>query len=431
METKGSVDQPRKGSVDQPRKGSVDQPRKGSVSVEQPRKESIEQTRKTSDPARKPSFSQGSAVVLNARHQHLHSNSYVPKDPRAVVIFLPNTGESCTRYAAFFKFLASNQIAVFALEQSPVIDETLVDNALYKHPNPELNIERISSNAIEYPAPGACSVKKYVDDVQHFAVGISKRLSDYKIDYFLCGFFYGGLMAAHSAISSDFPWKGIIMTSPDLSGPIGFLETFSSNLTANLEKMRALMPKPPSFALFRQKLMPKQLDHMGNSFSFISDPTSPQENEEDFETDDMHLNAARELDTMKLRLKLPILILNGKNDAKKIRIKADRFGRQIGSKDKTIKEFKELHTSLGLECPEVNSAVLDWIERMITLEPMPKDIENESTPAPIEESIAKVPAAAPTPAPTPAPIAKSESKVEVPKLLASIPEAAEGTTKTA
>ncbi|KDO32550.1 hypothetical protein SPRG_03025 [Saprolegnia parasitica CBS 223.65] len=319
-------------------------------------------------------FSQGSAVVVNGRHQHLHSVSFVPQSPRAVLVFLPSTGESCGRYASLFKFLASHQIAVFALEQSPVIDDSLVDNSLYKHPNPELNVERISANAAERPAPSACSVQKYVDDVHHFVRGIARRLGDADVDYFLCGVFYGGLMAAHTAIEAGFPWRGLIMTSPDLSGPIGYLESITTNLSANLEKVRALMPRRPSFAMFRQKLMPKQLDHMGNNFSFISDPTtSPTENDEDFETDDMHLNAARELDHRKTSLKLPVLILNGKADAKKPRIKADRFVRQIGAKDKTVTEFKELYNSLGGDAPEVNTAVYEWIVSYLPTAMTPQD----------------------------------------------------------
>ncbi|OQR98225.1 hypothetical protein ACHHYP_09032 [Achlya hypogyna] len=349
------------------------------------------------DAPRKMSFSQGSAVVVNGRHQHLHSCSYVPKDPRAVVVFLPSTGESCTRYAALFKVLAGAQIAVFALEESPVIEEGLVDNTLYKHPNPELNLDRTSTGAGERPAPSACSVQKYVDDVHHFVRGIGQRLGDADIDYFLCGVFYGGLMAAHTAIASAFPWRGLIMTSPDLSGPIGYLESITTNFSANLEKVRAFMPRPPTFSMFRQKLMPKQLDHMGNSFSFISDPTSPSEAEEDFETDDMHLNAARELDCHKTSLTLPVLILNSKGDAKKSRIKADRFVRQIGSKDKTIKEFKELHTTLGGDATDVTTAILDWISAYLPSAGTPKDIPEAGAVASPPTSVESTPSPRPIP----------------------------------
>ncbi|RHY53114.1 hypothetical protein DYB30_004175 [Aphanomyces astaci] len=122
------------------------------------------------------SFSQGKAIVTNARQQHLHCCSYVPKDPLAVVVFLPGLDESCLRYEGLFKYLAAQQIAVFALEESPLASTAAAgaseSTAMYRHPNPEVNFQKQASNMSLFPAPNACGVTQYVDDVHQFALAI-------------------------------------------------------------------------------------------------------------------------------------------------------------------------------------------------------------------------------------------------------------------
>ncbi|CAK4634964.1 hypothetical protein LEN26_007612 [Aphanomyces euteiches] len=311
---------------------------------------------------RNVTFSSGSAVVTNGRHQHLHSRSFVPKDPIAVVVFLPGVDESCMRYAGLFRYLASQQIAVFALEQNPSKDTVDYSDTttMYKHPNPEVNFEKQASNVTLFPAPSGCGVGQYVDDVHHFASGVAQRIGDRPINYFLCGMYYGGLMAAHSAIISVFSWKGVIMTTPDMMPPVSILSTLTSTITS---QWRSFMPVRPTLAAFRDKLVPRSKDHMGHDFTDTTERTFT-EDENKSETSNPVDEAFKELDLAKESLQTPVLLLHGKTDARRVDGDAHNFFLGLTCPKKEILEFKELYYSMGQELgnPEVNESILKWIQ---------------------------------------------------------------------
>ncbi|RHY84383.1 hypothetical protein DYB37_009106 [Aphanomyces astaci] len=310
------------------------------------------------------SFSQGKAIVTNARQQHLHCCSYVPKDPLAVVVFLPGLDESCLRYEGLFKYLAAQQIAVFALEQSPLASTAATgaseSTAMYKHPNPEVNFQKQASNMSLFPAPNACGVTQYVDDVHQFALGVAQRMGDHQVDYFLCGVYYGGVMAAHTGILSEFPWKGIIVTAPDLIPPVGIMASITTTISS---QWRSFLPTTrPTFASFRDRLLPRSKDHMGNDFTDTTERTFTEE-ENKSEVSDPTDEAFKELDFTKHSLHVPLLLLNGKLDSRKPTVDIHNFFLGLTCAKKDLLDFKELYHSMGQEQgnADVNQAILTWI----------------------------------------------------------------------
>ncbi|KAF0686514.1 Aste57867_21701 [Aphanomyces stellatus] len=310
---------------------------------------------------RNVNYSVGKAVVTNARQQHLHSCSFVPKDPVAVFVFLPGHDESCLRYEGLFRFLASQQIAVFALEQNPS-DKEPEHTAMYKHPNPEVNFRKQLSNTTLLPAPAACGVPAYVDDVHQFALGVAQRIGAAHVNYFLCGVYYGGLMAAHTSVHSAFPWKGIIMTAPDLTKPVSVLASLTTSLTDHMKYFMSAKKTTFGFASFRDKLMPRTKDHMGNDFEDTTERTMV-EDENKSESGSVSDEAFKELDQIKDSLHVPVLILNGKTDTRKAEMDANNFFLGLSCEKKEMLDFKELYTSLAQEngSPDVNDAILKWI----------------------------------------------------------------------
>ncbi|RHY25331.1 hypothetical protein DYB32_008380 [Aphanomyces invadans] len=309
-------------------------------------------------------YSQGKAVVTNARQQHLHSCSYVPKDPLAVVVFLPGLDESCQRYEGLFKYLAAQQIAVFALEQSPLAMKAVAgaseSTTMYKHPNPEVNFQKQASNVSLFPAPGACGITQYVEDVHQFALGVAQRIGDHQINYFLCGAYYGGLMAAHTGILSDFPWKGIIVTAPDMIPPMSILTSITTTITS---QWRSFVPTlRPTFASLRDKYLPRSKSQGGNDFTDTTEQTFT-EDENKSEASDPTDEAFKELNFAKHSLHVPLLILNGTLDGRKPTVDMHNFFLGLTCAKKDILNFKELYHSMGSNegNPDVNAAILKWI----------------------------------------------------------------------
>ncbi|OQR82498.1 hypothetical protein ACHHYP_15927 [Achlya hypogyna] len=156
----------------------------------------------------------------NAHQVKIYTREYIPSESVSTVfLFLHGVGEHCSRFHDFFSYLANNFIAVFAMDHQ----------GHGKSGGARFDIKRFDT---------------FVADVNQFSDLIRARFQSQDLKYVVCGFSFGGLVAA--LVGSQIPrrWDGVLLVAPAVGveqhGIRKVQESFAPIIKVLLPKVRAV-----------------------------------------------------------------------------------------------------------------------------------------------------------------------------------------------
>ncbi|KAG9415026.1 hypothetical protein AC1031_008448 [Aphanomyces cochlioides] len=154
----------------------------------------------------KTAFDFSESSLVNDRNQKLYTRQYIPKASYdRVLLFLHGFGEHSSRYEALFSIVASQGIAVFALD-------------IHGHGKSEG--DRHDCRTFE----------DYLQDINLLTEQIHDKHKDKNVKYFFCAFSFGGLLAAHIAAQTANLWSGVIMAAPAIGLDYSLFSSYQSHL---------------------------------------------------------------------------------------------------------------------------------------------------------------------------------------------------------
>eukprot|EP01119_Soliformovum_irregulare_P016890 TRINITY_DN4954_c1_g1_i2.p1 TRINITY_DN4954_c1_g1~~TRINITY_DN4954_c1_g1_i2.p1 ORF type:complete len:421 (-),score=106.21 TRINITY_DN4954_c1_g1_i2:239-1501(-) len=158
-----------------------------------------------------------SEYFLNKDGLGIYTKSWVPKNPKAIVILVHGAGEHCHRYDWVSKKLNESDYAVFALDHQG-------------HGNSEGERHHVES------------FTDYVDDVLQYVDIVKKKYPN--LPFFLLGHSMGGAVTIYTAQRSADLWNGVYLSAPMLGTHPKLTVPYAVAITSFLSKYfpRARIP---------------------------------------------------------------------------------------------------------------------------------------------------------------------------------------------
>ncbi|CAK4072395.1 unnamed protein product [Aphanomyces euteiches] len=290
-----------------------------------------------STPTNMASFELVESSFVNERNQHIYTRQYIPTGDtfKLVYIFLHGVGEHCTRFDPYFRTVAEQNIAVYALDH---------------HGHGKSEGRRHDCNLFE----------DFVDDINAFVEIIRTKLVDRPcLKYVISGISFGGLLAAHTAACGEHPWDGVVLAAPaiglDFTPIVGLQQYFATALSA-VVPTAAIVPAVKSELLSRDGDFVKDYD---------SDPLNAHGNLK------MRLAAEiskgmKTLEPIQSHISVPILILHGDADKVTSPTVSRAFFDALPSQHKTYESRPGQFHCLFNEPEKAGnmSIILDWLNEL-------------------------------------------------------------------
>jgi acylglycerol lipase len=261
----------------------------------------------------------------------LYTQSWLPNNPKAIVILSHGYAEHSSRYHHFASYLVENSFAVYALDH----------RGHGRSEGERANVKVFS---------------EYVSDLGKFVTGVREKHPTLK--RFLLGHSMGGAIAAQFAIEQPNTLNGLLLSSPYLINAV----SVPAPLMAVSGFVSKVLPGLPTIKL--------------DSKDISRDPAVVKA----YDTDPLNyrggtkarfgselLNAGKYVLSRASAINLPILIMIGTSD----KIASPEGGKQLfnslGSSDKTLKSYDgfyhEIINEIGKE--QVYKDIVDWLQKHV------------------------------------------------------------------
>ncbi|ETV90886.1 hypothetical protein H310_14380 [Aphanomyces invadans] len=272
--------------------------------------------------------------IQSRRGIQLYTRKYIPSQSHHIVfVFLHGVGEHCSRYHDTFTTLASQGIAVHALDH---------------HGHGHSEGPRFDCVAFDH----------FTDDIATFTDHIrSAYTSCHDVKYFLGGVSLGGLLAATVAVAAPDRWDGVILYAPAIGIEYTWILRLQSIFAPVLEWLVPTWEIVPG-------VIPKWISR---NLEYLDDYTSdPLNNHRPLKVRlamsierSMHALLSRQSD-----FRTPLLLFHGTADLVTSPVMSERFFNAIPAQDKTFESLPGQFHAL-LNEPERAATVLatvNWLK---------------------------------------------------------------------
>ncbi|KAF0743192.1 hypothetical protein Ae201684_001986 [Aphanomyces euteiches] len=281
----------------------------------------------------KIAFDFSESSLVNDRNQKLYTRQYIPKASYdRVLLFLHGFGEHSSRYEALFSIVASQGIAVFALD-------------IHGHGKSEG--DRHDCRTFE----------DYLQDINLITEQIHDKHKNKNVKCFFCGFSFGGLLAAHIAAQTANLWSGVILAAPAIGVDTSLFSSYQSHL---VDFITAMAPTAAVFPGVQTDLISRNKAFVND---YVADPLNLHENAK-MRMGQAFMQGMKTLEPLYSKVNVPILILHGDADGITSPSILRTFFNEISSTNKTFVSIPGSYHAIFDE-PERHESIrtlVDWIQ---------------------------------------------------------------------
>ncbi|OQR90377.1 hypothetical protein ACHHYP_05579 [Achlya hypogyna] len=271
----------------------------------------------------------------SARNLNIYTREYIPHgDFSTVFLFLHGVGEHCSRFHEFFSFMATQPMAVFAMDHQ----------GHGKSGGERFDVDRFES---------------FLEDINQFAGLIRDRFQDKPVKFIVGGISFGGLLAANVASMNVHTWDGVLLLAPAMGVEMhGVLKVQKS--VAPL--INLLVPK--------WKLVPAViLEDLSRNPEFLKDYDSDELNSHGNLRVRLAFEISRGMELAKEResaMTAPLFILHGDKDVvTSPRLSKEYFDRVPSAKKSYESLTGQFHCILNEPEREANIALMtNWMHAL-------------------------------------------------------------------
>ncbi|CAK4352902.1 unnamed protein product [Aphanomyces euteiches] len=295
----------------------------------------------------KIAFDFSESSLVNDRNQKLYTRQYIPKASYdRVLLFLHGFGEHSSRYEALFSIVASQGIAVFALD-------------IHGHGKSEG--DRHDCRTFEDYLQDINLITEQIHDKhknKSVAVAIFLLKAQCRnVKCFFCGFSFGGLLAAHIAAQTANLWSGVILAAPAIGVDTSLFSSYQSHL---VDFITAMAPTAAVFPGVQTDLISRNKAFVND---YVADPLNLHENAK-MRMGQAFMQGMKTLEPLYSKVNVPILILHGDADGITSPSILRTFFNEISSTNKTFVSIPGSYHAIFDE-PERHESIrtlVDWIQ---------------------------------------------------------------------